>query len=127
VNPRLRRALRLFGIAGEKVEAAQARLHDARRAAAQARDEVARCEAAWSRAANASHGAILRIADLERQSAHLRTLRLHIDAAARRVTEASTVERRCEAAVVDALRDQRKLELWLERIEQAARTVRQRP
>ena len=144
MSPRLQRAHRLAELAKDRVDAARMRVAEARRAVADAMAEVDRCEGAWCSAALVPAPQLTGTDELERQSAHLRTLRLRADAAARRVAEAQQVERRADEALVEAMKHRRKLELWSERLtsaeqdaagraearaadELAARTVRQRP
>jgi flagellar export protein FliJ len=144
LSARVHRAVRLVDLGKDRVVAAQNRLAQAIRTLVEARGEVERCEAAWTAAALAPSGAVVRVDHLEQQSAHLRTLRLQGDVARRRVAEALAVEGRCKAALAEAASERRKLERWLERLqasereqgkraearaedEMAARTVRQRP
>ena len=144
MSARVHRAVRLVELGKDRVVAAQNRLAQALRSLAEARGEVERCEAAWVAAAQAPAVAVIRVEQLEQQSAHLRTLRLLGDAARRREAEALAVEGRCKAALAEAASERRKLELWVERLrasereqtkraearaddEIAARTVRQRP
>lgn len=143
MSARLRRAARLLDLAQEKVDLARIRLAEARGAVAEARAEIGRCEDAWTQAARASCGELTVVTELERQSSHLRTLRLRAEAAGRRLAEATAVERRCESSLVEVSTQRRKLELWLERMagaeheeqrraesratdELAARTLRER-
>lgn len=144
MSARLKRAARLVELANERVTAAQTRLGDARRGLAEARGDVDRREAVWCASASSPSEAVIRVEELEQQSAHLRTLRLQVDLAKRRAGEALAVELQCQEALAEVSRERRKLELWLERLEAverehgrrvearaddevAARTVRQRP
>jgi hypothetical protein len=94
-------------------------LADARRLAAEAKVDVDRCEGAWCTVALAPAQTLTRAEELERQSAHLRTLRLRVDAAVRRAAEAVVHEARADEALLDAVKHRRKLELWSERLVQA--------
>ncbi len=67
---------------------------------------------------------VMRATDLEEQSAHLRTLRLRADHAARDLDGALAEERRRAAALVEASIERRKLEIWRERMVQAEREER---
>jgi hypothetical protein len=122
----LQRAARLVDLAKGKVTSAQIRLAEASRGVAEARADVERREAVWARAANAPSAVVTRVGELEQQSAHLRTLRLQVDLAKRRVGEALAVEVTCRQAVTDTSRERRKLELWLERLEAAERETGRR-
>lgn len=144
MSTRLRRAVRLVDLVQDRIDVARARLTDARRALEEAIAEVDRREAAWVTAAQSSGTVVTRVADLEHQSAHLRTLRLRVDVAKRNVGEAQALELKCQQVLADASKERRKLELWLERLqlaererlhragaladdEVAARSMRQRP
>jgi hypothetical protein len=144
VNARQKRAARLADLAKDRVDASRARVAEARRAAADGKAEVEGRESAWSTAAALPLPPLAGIDDLERQSAHLQTLRLHADVARRRLFELEQAEAAAELLLVEAMKHRRKLELWSERIaaqeletnlraeskvadELAARIVRNRP
>ncbi len=144
MSTRLRRAVRLVDLVQDRIDVARARLTDARRALEEARAEVDRREAAWVTAAQSGGTVVTRVADLEQQSAHLRTLRLRVDVAKRNLGEAQAMELKCQQVLAEVSKERRKLELWLERLqlaererlhragvladdEVAARSMRQRP
>lgn len=144
MNARQKRAARLADLAKERVDAARARVAEARRAASDGKTDVELRESAWSTAATLPLPPLAGIDDLARQSAHLQTLRLQADAARRRLVELQQAEAAAEGLLVDAMKHRRKLELWSERIaaqeleatlraeskvadELAARIVRNRP
>lgn len=121
MKARIQRARRLVDLASAKVDEAQAALAAMRRAVTEARAEAAQCEATWTAAAARATGAVTLVEDLERQSAHLKTLRLRSDVAARKVGEAVAKERRCEQALVEVSRRRRQIEIWCERLVAVAR------
>jgi flagellar biosynthesis chaperone FliJ len=112
---------RLVELGLEAVNAARASVAAASRAVAEARADAQKDECAWSEAAQGFGIGVARSSDLDHQAAHLRTLRLRADTAARRLERALGEERRCAAAVVKATMEHRKLELWRDRIVQAER------
>jgi hypothetical protein len=121
VSSRLRRVDRLVGLGLDAVNAARVAVAAASRAVAEARADAEKNESAWSEAAQGFGMGVARSSDLDHQAAHLRTLRLRADAAARRLERAVGDERRCAAAVVKATMEHRKLELWRDRLVQNER------
>ena len=121
MSSRLRRVERLVELGAEAVNAARVSVAAAARLVVEARADAERDEGAWSEAAQGFGLGVARSSDLDQQAAHLRTLRLRADAAARRLERALGEERRCAAAVVKATMEHRKLELWRDRIVQGER------
>ena len=113
-------------LGSDAVNAARVSVNAAARAVSDARDETAREERLWSEAAQLFGEGVVRVSDLDEQSAHLRTLRHRADAAARHLERALLEERRCAAALVKAAMEHRKLELWRDRICQDEREEEQR-
>jgi hypothetical protein len=129
VNARLKRASRLEGLADRALTAARGRVADARRALVAATEAAETAEATWILATQAFATRVESAADLVEQAAHVRTLRLRADAAAKRLAEAAAEEKHRAELVLEAERDRRKLELWRERLteterEQGARAER---
>jgi flagellar biosynthesis chaperone FliJ len=144
MKERMKRAARLVDLAEKAMSTARVRLAAAQRAAAEAGADAERYEAVWDAATEGFGRGIANASDLERQAAHLRTLRVHADLAARRLEAALAESRRCSEALSEAMSEKRKLELWQERLaeiereqlvladrrasdELAARTLRGRP
>lgn len=121
MSARLKRASRLVGLAEKALTSARARASEARRAAAEATSASEREEAAWVMATQGFARRVETAADLVEQSAHVRTLRLRADAAAKLMAATAAEEKRCAELVLEAERDRRKLELWQERITEADR------
>ena len=116
MSARLRRVERLVGLGLDALNAARATAAAATRALVEARTAARREEQRWSDAAGGFATGVTRVSDLDQQAAHLRTLRLRADAAARAVDRAVGEETKCNAAVVKAAMEHRKLELWRDRI-----------
>ncbi|HEY4014510.1 MAG TPA: hypothetical protein VGM06_14310 [Polyangiaceae bacterium] len=112
----MRRVERLVELGQEALNGARAAAVAATRAVVEARAIAQREEQRWTEAATGFAKGVTRAPELDQQAAHLRTLRLHADAAARAVDRAVVEETKRNAAVVKAAMDHRKLELWRDRI-----------
>jgi hypothetical protein len=121
VNPRLHRAARLIAISDRALTAARAKAAEAARAVAAANTDANEHETAWAEASQGFAGKVEYAGDLAVEAAHLRTLRLRADAAAKRVAEAVAHERKCVDLVVEAERDRRSLQLWEDRLKETER------
>jgi flagellar biosynthesis chaperone FliJ len=121
MNPRMKRAVRLVGLAEKAQNSARARAVDAARAVVDCDAEAQRLEAVWVTATHGFARGVSSAADLVLQAAHLRTLRLRADAAAKRLEKARSDERAAAELLLEAARDRRKLELWQERLQEAER------
>ena len=121
MTARMVRVERLIRRADEALGAARSASSRGARAVEEARDRVETDERAWSNHAQRFGTGVTRATDLDEQAAHLRTLRLRADAAARLLDRAVAEQRTCAAAVVKAAMELRKLELWRDRIVQGER------
>lgn len=121
MTTRLARAERLIQMAYETLKSARAAAADAARAVAEARARAEGDERTWADHARNFGTGVDNAHDLDRQAAHLRTLRVRADASMRALERSLAEERRCAAAVVKAAMDHRKLELWRDRIAEGER------
>jgi hypothetical protein len=126
VKPRIKRAARLVEMAEKAENAARAQAAAAAQAVSDAKRDAQREEQAWSDAAKNFATGVKTVTELQQQSAYLETLRRRANAAVKRVEKAHEHERACAAAVIRAATEKRKLELWRDRIVDAARAEEQR-
>jgi hypothetical protein len=126
VNPRLQRAARLIAISDKALTAARAKVAEAKNAVAAASTEATAREAAWGEASQRFAKKVEYAGDLAVEAAHVRTLRLQADTAARRLNEAVAHEKKCVDLAVEAERDRRSLKLWEDRLKETERELEMR-
>lgn len=101
------------------MNAARARLAEARRAVALSMEARDRAEAAWTAVAEGLAVGVCAAGDLELTAAHLRTLRQRAEARALDLVKTEQEQSRLTQALLDATTEHKKLELWQKRLAEA--------